>query len=573
MRRIILALVAAMAALGQSSQPLQKPSISGRVLRQNGDVALRVIVSLVGPERYTVTSDAHGVFSFGGVAPGRYSLIAQRAGYSAVKYGGPAPLSVNCVGIDLSSWSHAMGGDDAITQFRDCIERAPGVELTVTPGLELKDLTLRIAETGVIRGTVTNPDAEGMPGTMTVLVRDRGARTLRTVATASIGQDGNYTVDDLPPGRYYLLARSAAAQVLAMANLNGTPVLMATNQVPAAGEASEAEVATYYPSETSDVKAVPVEVKAGDELRGLNVMMRRALTFSVRGAVVMPAGSPQGSMALTMTPKGAQNNVASNRAVAGPGGSFEFRAVSPGMYVISGRTQALFGRQEVSVAASDVEGVRVTMSPATGLSGMVKIDGPAPSVWPSVKLASDDGSFSNTLKPGPDGKFTTPAMMPPVDYAIELSAMPPGLYVKSMRFGSQDVLRGKLDLGAASSGVLEIVLSPNAAVLAGKVIDAAGGSMHGVQVTAWPRNAERGGRVHLANIDQDGNFSMADLAPGDYWVAAWEALPAALSGDPGFLGRFQSSAVAVRLEEGVRTKTELKVILREKSDAEASRLL
>jgi hypothetical protein len=561
-----------MAAFAQSSQPLQKPSVAGRVLRQNGDVALRVIVSLVGPERYTMTSDARGAFAFGGVAPGTYSLIAQRAGYSAVKYGGTAPLSVNCVGIDLASWSHAAGGDDAITTFRDCIDRAPGVALTVAPGLDLKDLTIRIAQTGVIRGTVTNQDLDGVPGIMTALVRDLGARTLRTVATASIGQDGHYTVDDLPPGRYYLLARSVGAQMLVTAIVNGAQVLMAMNQGPAGGAPSESEVATYHPSETDDSKAVPVEVKAGDELRGVNVLMRRSRTFSVRGAVAMPAGSPQGSMALTMTPKGAQNNVlASNRAVAGPGGSFEFRAVSPGTYVISGGTQALFGRREVSVAASDLEGVSVTMSPAAALTGMVKMEGAAPAVWPSVTLASDDGSFSGTLKPGPDGKFTAPAAMPPVDYTIQLGAMPPGVYVKSMSFGSQDVLRGKLDMGAASSGVLEIVLSRNAAALTGKVTDAAG-SMQGVRVTAWPRNAEQGGRVHLANTDQDGNFSIADLAPGDYWAAAWEALPAALSGDPGFLGRFQSSAAAVRLEEGARAKPDLKVIPREKSDAEASRL-
>ena len=131
------------------------------------------------------------------------------------------------------------------------------------------------------------------------------------------------------------------------------------------------------------------------------------------------------------------------------------------------------------------------------------------------------------------------------------------------------MLRGKLDLGAPSSGVLEIVLSTNAAALTGTVTYAAGGSMEGVQV----RNAGRGVRAHLANTDQDGNFSFADLAPGDYLAAAWEALPAALSGEPGFLDRFQSSAVAVRLEEGARTHADLKVILREKSDAEAPRLL
>ncbi|HUP03858.1 MAG TPA: carboxypeptidase-like regulatory domain-containing protein [Bryobacteraceae bacterium] len=573
MREITLALLAAVAAFGQSpsTQPLQKPSISGRVLRQNGDVALRVIVSLVGPERYTMTSDARGAFAFGGVAPGTYWLVAQRAGYSAVKYGGTAPLAVNCPGIDLASWNHAAGGDDAITTFRDCVDRAPGVALNVRPGLELKDLTMRIAQTNVIRGTVTNQDSEGVPGIMTALVRDLGARTLRTVATASIGQDGNFTVDDLPPGRYYLLARASSAQGLVGAMVNGGQVFVAMNQNAPGAAPSESEVATYYPSETDESRAGTVEVKAGDELRGVAILMHRAQTVAVRGTVAMPAGSPQGSMALTLIPKAGPNDgFASNRTVAGPDGSFEFRGVPPGTYVISGRTQTLFGRREVSVGASDLEGARVTMSPAVPLTGTVKMEGAAPAVWPSVTLASDDGSFSGSLKPGPDGKFTAPAALPPGDYAIRLSALPPGAYVKSMSFGSQDALRGKLGLSAANSGALEIVLSMNAAALTGKVTDAAGGAMQGVQVTAWPRNA--GGSVHLANTDQNGDFSIADLGPGDYLAAAWEALPAALSDDPAFLGRFQDAAASVRLEEGARAKEDLKLIPREKSDAEAARL-
>ncbi|MEO8593926.1 MAG: carboxypeptidase-like regulatory domain-containing protein [Candidatus Solibacter sp.] len=360
--------------------------------------------------------------------------------------------------------------------------------------------------------------------------------------------------------------------MLTTAIVNGAPVMVATNQPPAGGAPPESEVPTYYPSETNEFKAAPVEVKAGDELRGVDILMRRAQTFSVRGTLVMPAGMPQGSIALTMSPKGAQNNfAASYRTAAGPGGSFEFRGVSPGTYVISGRLQALFGRREVAVTAANVEGVSVTMSPAVAVAGLIKMDGAVPAVWPSVTLASEDGSFNGTLRPGADGKFPAPATLPPMDYAIQLGALPAGVYLKSMRFGNQDVLRGKLDL-STGSGALEIVLSRNAAVLTGKVTDTAGVSMQGVQIAAWPRNADQGGPVHLANIDQDGNFSIADFAPGDYWAAAWEALPAALSIDPGFLGRFQSSAAALHLEEGERTKADLKVIPRQKSEAEASRL-
>ena len=574
MRTLIVALLVSAAAFGQSTAPLEKPSVTGRVLRGNGDLAPRVIVTLVGRERYTMTSDTRGAFAFGGVAPGRYWLVAQRPGYSSVKYGGTVPLGVNCIGIDQSSWTHAAGGDDAITRFRDCIDSSPGLALTVTPGLELKDLTMRIAQTGVIRGTVTNQDSEGAPGVVTALVRDRGSRNFRTVATASIGQDGNYTLDDLPPGRYYLLARTSGAQVLMAAMVNGAQVVMAMgNQDPGGKAPSESDIATYYPSATDESKAAPVEVRAGDELRGVDILMRRAPAFSVRGAVVMPAGSPPGSMALTMTPKGGANDYYSGyRAVAGPGGAFEFRSVSPGTYVISGRTQALFGRREVSVAAGDLEGISVAMSPAVGLTGTVKVEGAVPASLPSVTLAAVDGSLSGALRPGPDGALTTPAGLPPMAYAVHLSAMPPGTYVKSMSYGDQDVLHGQLDLGAGASASLQIVLSTGAASLAGKVTNTAGDAMKGVQVTAWPRQTGPGGGVHIANTDQNGNFEIADLAPGDYRIAAWEDIPTALANDASFLGRFPDAAAAVSLEQGGRASADLKLIPRERTDAEVAKL-
>jgi hypothetical protein len=157
-------------------------------------------------------------------------------------------------------------------------------------------------------------------------------------------------------------------------------------------------------------------------------------------------------------------------------------------------------------------------------------------------------------------------------YAVHLSAMPPGTYVKSMSYGDQDVLHGQLDLGAGASASLQIVLSTGAASLAGKVTNTAGDAMKGVQVTAWPRQTGPGGGVHIANTDQNGNFEIADLAPGDYRIAAWEDIPTALANDASFLGRFPDAAAAVSLEQGGRASADLKLIPRERTDAEVAKL-
>ena len=108
--------------------------------------------------------------------------------------------------------------------------------------------------------------------------------------------------------------------------------------------------------------------------------------------------------------------------------------------------------------------------------------------------------------------------------------------------------------------------------VSGKVTNAAGDAVKGAQVTPWPRKPELAGGVHLANTDQNGDFSIADFGPGEYWVAAWEALTPALSNDPDFLGRFQTVAASVQLEEGSSASSDLKLIPREKIDTEMAKL-
>jgi uncharacterized surface anchored protein len=72
--------------------------------------------------------------------------------------------------------------------------------------------------------------------------------------------------------------------------------------------------------------------------------------------------------------------------------------------------------------------------------------------------------------------------------------------------------------------------------------------------------------------DQNGDFRVTGLAPGDYFIAAWEELEQGLSDDTDFLNRFTSQAVAVTLEEGAHQTAQPKLISREAAAAEAAKL-
>ena len=580
MRRLTVALLMGAAAFAQSVEAPRKPSVSGRVLRQDGNPLRYATVTLLGRERFTITADAKGAFTFEIVPPGKYSLIAQRLGYASVKFGAPAPLALRCIGVDHygNQTSHLAGGNDAVTTFRQCINEAPGTALTVTPNIEIKDLIIRIPQSVVIRGKVTNQDAEAVPGQVAAMFREPGVRNSRMVATASVDSDGNYTLDDLPPGRYYLLARIGNVQALIVL-VGGSPSILpvwttSAYQDQMSKAPSESDVSTYYPSTPDELAAVPVEVKAGEALRDVDIVLRRGQVFSVRGALVMPPNTPAAKIALTMAPgDGAGDSYNTNRAISGADGAFVFSNVVPGAYVITCRTQALFGSRALSVAAADVEGVNVTMRPGVQLAGAVRVEGVSSGSWPAVALAATDGtSSSDSARVQADGTFTFPASMAPIEYAVRVTALPPGTYLKSIRYGDQDALHKALNLEGGGSAKLEIVISTKTAAVTGKITNAAGDAVKGAQVTAWAAKPEAAGRLHSANSDQNGNFEIADLGPGDYFVAAWEQLPPALADDAGFLARFQDAAVAAAVEEGARATADLKLIPRERIDAEMTKL-
>jgi hypothetical protein len=160
-------------------------------------------------------------------------------------------------------------------------------------------------------------------------------------------------------------------------------------------------------------------------------------------------------------------------------------------------------------------------------------------------------------------------------YAAGVYDLPDGVYVKSIRLGGQDVTRTKLDLTSGVSGTLDILLSPRAAEALGTIKNNDGEAMSGALVTLWPKGLRPetvwSGPPQSAT-DQNGDFHIARLVPGDYYAIAWEEIDPNLTVDIDFLKRFESQATAVTLEEGAHQTIQPKFISREEAAAEAAKL-
>ncbi len=647
LRMTFVAFLAAAFAVAQQApqQPAASPSdpkpihLEGRVVSLTGAAVRKATVRLQGarppvtlaaisnvqaPAAYSQTTGDAGQFVFDNVAPGRYTLSADKAGFLPALYGARS-------------------------------EGSPALQLTLAAGDQKKDLDLIMTPQGVITGKVIDQDGDPVANVQVTVARygySNGRRTLIPVSTAlaaaagttptpaqataalqtilggggqATDDQGSFRINNLPPGRYYVSANPRANQGIA-------GLIAATGQGGAADATPEAtSVTTYYPNALDAQGAVPVDVGAGSEVGGIEIRIRTERVYSIRGKVVdASTGAPVAAAMVMVLPTDAAEvspaSLLSNMSRTGEDGSFEIRNLLPGTYAIQGLTiPGLAGltlgaaggrggaapapppapatprattRIEVGVSTSNVTGAVLQLAEGTEIPGIIKMDegnlkdflAPATPQPPSIAGIALPGPANRTIllrnsegvslvasrgQFADDGTFKITGVFP-AKYFVALGAMPQGTYVKSIRFAGREVARAPLDLSSSTAGSLEVVLSAKVADVSGTVRDEKGDPLQGIPVTLWPKVPDKGrpdSGIHTANTDQNGGFKIAGLAPGDYYVAAWDNIPVeGLNQDPDFLERFQGDDTAVKLAENGHASMDVKLISRERIVAEAAKI-
>jgi protocatechuate 3,4-dioxygenase beta subunit len=519
--------------LSQAGEPLRKATL--RLNPYYGDHSSNAV-------SYMDTTDGAGKFVFEGVLPGRYMLSADRTGFLPQNYG-----------------------------VRGAANSSAGSVLTLAAGEIMKDLNFKLIPQGVIAGRVTDADGDPMPGVQVSVnqtVRARRQRGMVPKGGATTDDQGSFRIANLSPGPYYVSADDSQSRVREQDNMvhPGRVLNRASN------------VKTYYPDSIDAAGATSLQVVAGSELPGIDIRMRRERVFSVRGLTIDAATGKPAKTELRAQLKGASQYGFDSawETSSREDGTFELRNLLPGEYVLmastDNRADPAYGREEVSISDSDITSVQVTLEHGVTVSGTVKLEGGGPPGRLSIFLSDSGGAFgqaySGQIKA--DGTFELPGIALG-KYATHLQELPEGAYVKSIRFGQQDITRTVLDLTSGGSGTLDILLSPHAAEVSGTVKNKDGAAMTGVEVTLWPKQGQSK-RVYQGSTDQNGDFRIAGLAPGDYYMNAWEDLDPYLSFDLDFLRRFASLETTITLEEGEHQTAQPKLISRDDAALEAAKL-
>ncbi len=276
--------------------PAKSPTIEGVVANQSTGAPVSFAdVRLTTQDGRTFSAstvtDAVGHFQFSNLAPGSYSLTADRP------------------------------------------EFLPSTPITAIAGVDPTDSNLQLAPLGVIAGTVFADDGDPLAGAgvtaLRVTTKD-GTTSLSHIAQTTTNDLGAFRLHGLPPGQYYVRAnqRDASAH--------------ATSESPGP------EVRTlFYPATASQDAANGLEIAAGSMVTGINLEFPRgpvpagsgtqsqaaAESASIQGQVLNSATGDPISNAQMELLGGDTSHEPSTRSDTS--GHFSFSGVPPGTYRIS----------------------------------------------------------------------------------------------------------------------------------------------------------------------------------------------------------------------------------------------
>jgi protocatechuate 3,4-dioxygenase beta subunit len=476
---------------------------------------------------FNTTTDAAGNFVFESIDPGRYIVsVQQHPGYLRQAQAQTIIISAN---------------------------QPASIAIKLTPESR-------------IEGRVTNQDGKPFVGARVSAWRWSTAGpylqlTAPGTNDVTVAEDGSFVIGGLSAGHYFV---SVSPTLNPLAQEQKSP--------------RETDIATYFPGVAAVSSATLLKVARGAILQGIDIRVLRGVVYSVQGRAVDAAtGSTIANAFITLFADGPGRQAAASATTVD--GAFQL-TVGPGDYMFQARllparssnvgdvfTPSLFTDQRVTVGKENIEDLVLHLSRGAVIEGRFSTEDsgrqlPQPGRPANILLDSNGPNevYQSQIQTNGDGSFVI-YDVGPGQYAAHAVNLPAGTYVKSLRYGQQDVANKNIDVALGVGGTLEILLSPHAADVTGIIRTSNGDPMPGVQVTVWrPGQAVDGTAITGSN----GSFQIGNLAPGEYRAIALQG-PGLLV--PAFLSQFESQAATVKLDQDSHQKIEVPLIKQDAIDA------
>jgi hypothetical protein len=504
-----------------------------------------------------VTNDA-GRFVFNNLKPGKYRLLAAhpRGLYYPVEYGQRSP-------------------------------RGPGYNFSFEENQTMR-VRLEMAPMGSVTGRVIG--ADGLPAAhvhvmAAEIAYQNGARVLNQVQAVQTDDRGDYRLFWLPPGRYYVGAfpeglrkrnySAAFAPPGSVSSINATYRTSLLQYVADRnGEiASEAYEVVYAPGDTNFESARIIDLRSNPNASGVDISLAsgRHRALKIRGVVIDGAtGQPAPRISVRAIPRKQGPAIFAPETTSNVDGSFEIAGVISGGYLVAAtapaapNTQSSPVVQNVDVGASDIEGLRIVLTPGSRISVRVTLDGQPTSDYrivlrretnllpvPSI-TALNGVLFFNGVQPG-DYSVSPVASTPNGPLANVRSAN-----VRSTRYGGVESATGAFHVAQDSVSELEVELTSSSGTIVGNVIEGQKTAPNAIVIVVSTGAAR--GSFYSTATDGSGNFRIQNVVPGSYIAVASSWLQPGIAQHPDFLRAVQGRGTSVTVGEGANATVTLNML-------------
>jgi hypothetical protein len=201
--------------------------------------------------------------------------------------------------------------------------------------------------------------------------------------------------------------------------------------------------------------------------------------------------------------------------------------------------------RSATVQDLDLTKVRINLTPDPFLFGTPP---PVFSRGPIQDLARNGGAFTVQTLPG--------------DFKVVVSGLPPQAYVKSLRLGSEDILRDGLRIRESSpSNPLEIIIATDVGELTGTALDDQRVPMPNAAILLVPifQGMSATNAALPATTNAAGRFTIPGVRPGDYKLFAWEYIEPGSWEAPGFLNPYEAFSKSVRVASNSKQDAQVSV--------------
>ena len=516
-------------------EPTGTAVIKGRVFATDTGKPLRrarvtLLPSEEGVANRTATSGPDGRYEFTELPAGRYEVTVFRSGYLTIAYGQHRPLE-------------------------------PGKPLQLLDKQKLDNVDFTLPRMSVIAGRITDESGEPIANVRVFLMRStyfEGRRRLVPAGeSVSTDEAGQYRMLGVVPGSYFVLA-----------TLRET-FSVTENRV----ERVVAYGPTYFPGTASVDEARRVTVRIGEQVSNTDFSLISGRASNVSGVAIDSHGRPLGGETVYPSqefrgPAGTNSTEIGGNVLVAPDGTFTVKNLAPGEYKLNMHADRPEGQENGATAivanGANLENLTIMTSAGWSITGRVTTeDWSAPS-FPPVRMRLAGRALSGDAEPRKGGGNQESGRVKD-DWTFAVTRLygpqrlrvlaPDGWSVKAVLQDGRDITDALLapKNGETVSGVQVILVNRTTSVV-GQLTDDKGAPLADATIIVFAADAEKWAEdsrfVKATRPDQQGQYRIAGLPPGEYLAIAVDYVQDGLWNDPEYLESMRRYAQRLTLTEG-----------------------